>query len=255
MLNAIDHVVIAVTNLEAAAAAVETHLGLSPGGGGRHEAQGTHNVLFWLGDSYLELMGVFDASLARASWWGVHVLALLEHGEAGYAGLALRSDDLDADIAHLRERSSPISEPAPGERVRADGEIVRWRIGRLPQPDPELGLVFVIEHDTSAAEWRPADRAARASAVHPTGGAARLRGVALPVQAPGRTSLRLLRELGLQFRPSLAGGGARDTSLGGQVLRLEHVGAGSTPGITIAGAGSPAEARLLGLRWFLQRAT
>jgi hypothetical protein len=255
MLAAIDHVVIAVSDLEAAAATLEASLRLTPGAGGRHEGQGTHNRLFWLGDSYLELMGVFDESLARESWWGVHVLEVLARAEAGYAGLALRSDDLAADSAGLRGRGSPISDPAPGERLRPDGDIVRWRIARLPQPDPELGLVFVIEHDTSAAEWRPADRAARAAALHPLGRAATLRGVVLPVEAPGRTSLRLLRELGLQFRPSLAGGGSRDASLGNQILRLEHRGAGSPPGITVAGFASPAEVRLLGCRWFLQQAT
>lgn len=254
MLVAIDHVVIAVSDLEAAAATIEEQLRLSPGGGGRHEGQGTHNRLFWLGDSYLELMGVFDRSLARESWWGVRVLAVLERGAAGYAALALRSDDLDADVSGLRARGSPISEPAPGQRVRPDGEIVRWRIGHFPEPDPELGLVFVIEHDESAAEWRPADRAARASQVHPIGGAARLLRVSLPVQSPGRTGLRLVRELGLQFRPSLAGGGTRDTSLGGQVLRLEPSARAAEPALTIACSGSPAEVRLLGLRWLLEPA-
>jgi hypothetical protein len=254
MLIGIDHVVIAVADLDAATAAVEVRLRLSPGGGGRHEGQGTHNRLFWLGDSYLELMGIFDAALAQKSWWGSHVLTVLAQGEAGYAALALRSDDLDADIGRFRERSSPISDPAPGERVRPDGEIVRWRIGHLPAPDPELGLIFVIEHDESAAEWRPADRAARASQVHPMDRAVRLLRVSLPVHAPGRTGMLLLRDFGLQFRPSLAGGGVRDTSLGDQVLRLEHGGGESQPIVVITGSPSPGELRLLGLRWLLQPA-
>jgi Glyoxalase-like domain len=252
MLVAIDHVVIAVADVESAAATVQVQLRLSPGGGGRHEGQGTHNRLFWLGDTYLELMGVYDPSLARKSWWGVHVLEVLAERETGYAALALRSDALDADIADLRGRSSTISDAAPGQRVRPDGEIVRWRIAHLPAPDPELGLIFLIEHDESVAEWRPADRAARASHVHPIGGAMRLLRLSLPVQAPGRTGVHLLRDFGLQFRPSLAGGGMRDTSLGDQVLRLERAASASEPVITIAGAPSPGEERLLGLRWVLQ---
>ena len=70
MLIGIDHLVIAVADPDEAASTLESSLGLEPGGGGRHEALGTFNRLVWLGDTYLELIGVFDAKLAAASWIG-----------------------------------------------------------------------------------------------------------------------------------------------------------------------------------------
>ena len=253
MLTGIDHVIVGVTDVDAAAAEVEAALGLRAGAGGRHDAHGTHNRLIWLGDSYVELMGVFDAALAAESWWGSHLLHVLGVAPEGLAGVVFATTDLDADIRLLRSRGAPISDPIPGERVRPDGEVVRWRIGRLPQPDPELGLTFLIEHDTGGAEWRAADRAARASEAHPFGGTARLARVEMAVDSVRSTSLRLLRALGLQFRPSLAGAGARDASVGSQSLRLlaARGSASATIVIRAAGLAEPRSTDLLGMRWEL----
>ncbi|HYI20995.1 MAG TPA: VOC family protein [Candidatus Limnocylindrales bacterium] len=251
MLSAIDHLIIAVAEPDAAAAEIEAVLGLSATGGGRHEAHGTFNRLIWLADSYIELMGVFDRSLAAESWWGAHMSGLLDGASATYAGLALASDDLDSDIERLRGQGAPISDPVAGERARPDGEVVRWRIGRPPAPDPDLGLVFLIEHDTSSAEWRPADREARAGQVHPLGTSGRLARFVVPVPDAGATTFRLLRQLGMQFRPSLVGHGARDTSIGGQLLRVTPSAAGQPPTIAIRAGRQPQQADLLGCRWVI----
>ncbi|CAN5804933.1 hypothetical protein BH24CHL5_BH24CHL5_01250 [soil metagenome] len=250
MLSAIDHLILACSDPDAAAAELEAALGLRATGGGRHEAHGTFNRLIWLGDSYVELMGVSDEGLARASWWGSHILEQLERRPAGYAGMALASDDLTSDIAHLRAIGSAISDPTDGQRVRSDGDVVRWRISRPAAPDPELGLVFLIEHDQSAAEWRPADRAARADEAQALGTPARLLRMQLQVSDIRLTTTRLLRSLGLQFRPSLAGRGARDASVGTQTLRLASP-AGESPMITIRAGSEPREAELLACRWSL----
>jgi hypothetical protein len=59
VLLGIDHVALATEDPDAAAAELETKLGLAATGCGRHPAVGTYNRLFWLGDAYLELIGVF----------------------------------------------------------------------------------------------------------------------------------------------------------------------------------------------------
>jgi hypothetical protein len=53
VLLGIDHLVIAVRSVEAAAEILERDLGLAVAGGGRHETMGTHNRLAFLGDTYV----------------------------------------------------------------------------------------------------------------------------------------------------------------------------------------------------------
>ena len=65
MLLGIDHLVIAVPDPDAAAADLEAALGLAATGGGRHERAGTFNRLIFLGDAYLELIGVWDGHSHR----------------------------------------------------------------------------------------------------------------------------------------------------------------------------------------------
>lgn len=249
MLLAIDHLIIACADPDAAAAQLAERLGLQATGGGRHDTHGTFNRLIWLGDNYVELMGVFDAALAAGSWWGAHMTRLLASAPAAYAGMAFSTDDLTADIARLRAQGAQMSDPIPGERRRPDGDVVRWSIGRLPEPDPEVGLIFLIEHDTQAAEWRPADRASRGAQIHPLGTPARLARVQLSVSDVRATTLRLLRQFGLQFRPALAGRGARDTSIGTHTLRVAP--SSAPPAITIRGGNAAQLIDLVGCRWEL----
>jgi catechol 2,3-dioxygenase-like lactoylglutathione lyase family enzyme len=63
----IDHVIYVTTDLDAAAARVESELGLSAVQGGRHEGHGTHNRIVSLGGGYLELMAIADADEAAGS--------------------------------------------------------------------------------------------------------------------------------------------------------------------------------------------
>lgn len=250
MLIGIDHVIIAVRDLDAAAAAVEGELGLRVAEGGRHEAHGTHNRLVWLGDAYIELMAVFDRQLAAASPWGRRALEVSAGGD-GLLGLALASDDAVGDAARLRAMGSAIGAPVDGQRVRPDGERVRWRMAALEGGVDGLGETFLIEHDLRAAEWRPTDREARAAAVHPLGSPARLLRVEVPLPAVRATTQLLLRQLGLQFRPSLAGAGARETSIGPHGLRLVEARAGSRPSVVLRAGRHERAVELLGCRWEL----
>ncbi|MEO6350214.1 MAG: VOC family protein [Candidatus Limnocylindrales bacterium] len=255
MLLGIDHVIIACADPDAAAIELESQIGLRASGGGRHDAHGTFNRLFWLGDSYVELMGVFDSELAAESWWGAHMARLLDSAPAALAGVAFATDDLEGDVQRLRAQRSAITDPVDGQRVRADGQVVRWRIGRLPAPDSDLGLVFLIEHDPGSAEWRPEERATRAAETHPTGTTARLMRVELAVANVRDATLRLLRDLGLSFRPSLAGGGARDTSIGAQTLRLAPSRSSPRAPTTVIRAGPESRAvTALGVDWVLEPA-
>lgn len=251
VLVSIDHLIIAVADLDEAAATLERSVGLGSTDGGRHDALGTANRLAWFGDSYVELVTVVDPDVARRSWLGAPTLAALERG-GGFAGWALRTDALDADVRAARATGARFGDPQPGERTRADGRIVRWRLA-LPGPIGPAELPFLIERDESSAEWTPADRAARALAPHPIGGPARLDVVELPTLDVPRAILAYLRTFGLRFRPSLAGGGARDANIGRQIVRLRPAAAGLTPVIRLAAPGGGGRAvEALGCRWTIR---
>ena len=254
MIPGIDHLVIAVADPDDAAAQLDSGLGLEASGGGRHEVLGTFNRLVWLGDTYLELIGVFDRALAERSWLGPPVLRTLDGG-GGLATWAIATDALEADLAGFRELGSDLGDPVAGERRRADGAVVRWRLAapRLLGPsDPP----FLIEHDPRSAEWTPADRAARAALPHRIGGPVRLDVLELPVDDVPRAIQRFTRTAGLRFRPSLRGRGSRDAAVGPQTVRLcpRRGGPGS---VVIHLAAAVAEERaveLLGCRWSVRSA-
>jgi hypothetical protein len=218
MYLGIDHLVIAVADPDEAVVAFERAVGRAPTGGGRHEALGTFNRIVWLGDPYLEFIGIFDPSLAERSWVGRPARRALET-DGGFATWAIATDDIDGDIAALRPGGSSLGEPRPGERRRDDGSVVRWRLAApdlLGPGEPP----FLIEHDETGAEWAPSDRAERAAQAERLGGPIGIDALELPVDDPNVASQRLTRTVGLRFRPSLAGGGARDASIGRQIVRL-----------------------------------
>ena len=247
MLLGIDHLVIALPDPDDAVVQLQDRLGLTPGGGGRHEGLGTFNRLVWLGDSFLELIGVFDEKLAATSWIGAPTVRALERG-GGLATWAVATDAIEADVVRLREMGSDMADPIGGERLRPDGRLVRWQLA-APRTLAANGPPFLVEHDTSAAEWTPAERAERAA------GSARLERLELAVEDVDRSVRAFARTLGLRFRPSLVGGGARDADIGAQRLRLRRGRGGAaiaTIGLAIAGA-APTEVELLGCRWAVGR--
>ena len=104
---------------------------------------------------------------------------------------------------------------------------------------------FLIEHDPASAEWTPEERAERAS------GPGRFERLELAVDDVDRVSRSFTRTIGVRFRPSLVGGGARDTDIGTHRLRLRPrrgASAAATIGLAIAGH-APAQLDLLGCRW------
>src|SRR5262249_6565460 len=133
----LDHVLIAVDDLAAAAEEVERRFGLASVEGGRHPGWGTANRIVPLGTSYLELLAVVDAAEAEVSSIGRWVGA----GSDGFRllGWAVRPDDLDAAASRLGVTIGEGSRRAPG------GEQLRWRSAGLERAAAEPCLPFFIE--------------------------------------------------------------------------------------------------------------
>jgi hypothetical protein len=245
VLLGVDHLVIAVRSVETAAEVLERDLGLAVTGGGRHESMGTHNRLAFLGDTYIELIGVFDAALVRSSSsfavGGAALRQLEERGE-GLATYALATDDVARDVARLRAVGSPIGGPVAGSRIRPDGEIVRWVCAF-----PELGPgrpPFIIEHDATGAEWGEAARATRAAFRHPRGGRVRL----TTLQVPVADRERVAREYGSVLGITFAHGWRALLGTQSIVLRDET---GGEPVVELTGepGTAPVDVVRFGVRW------
>jgi catechol 2,3-dioxygenase-like lactoylglutathione lyase family enzyme len=251
MLLGIDHIVIACRDPDAAAELLRAEVGLEPGGGGRHERNGTFNRLVWLGDSYLELMGVFDAGLAGQRSIGASALAILQAGTEGFASFAIATDDIRSDVAALQALGSSLEPPADGQRVRPDGDVVRWQTAISPTVGLG-GLPFLIEHEYVGSEWGEPARAARAEQVHPFGGRATLARLELAARDPKLAAARHHREIGLAT--VAAADRSIDLPIGPQLLRLNRPRTGR-PHVIIAidgTAGSPRSVDLLGCRFLVE---
>jgi hypothetical protein len=90
----IDHVIVAATDLDAAAARLEGEYGLRAAGGGRHEGLGTHNRIVSLGGGYLEILAVADAGEAARSQLGRALAARIARAAEGLMGWAVAVDDV-----------------------------------------------------------------------------------------------------------------------------------------------------------------
>lgn len=214
MLLGIDHVVLATDDPDAAAAELERRLGLTAAGGGRHHALGTFNRLIWLGDAYLELIGVFDRDRAASSWLGPSVLEALAR-TGGLATWAIAVDDLE-DALRWAPPDAGLVGPVDGERKRPDGQMVRWRLAHPPILSPIAP--FLIEHDETAAEWSAEERGERAAEKHPVGGRARLVGVEVETPSPAIAAGRIRSVLAASVEP--AGRAAVRVRLGLQEARF-----------------------------------
>lgn len=251
MLLGIDHLVIAVADPDAAAAVMEADLGLVVTGGGRHEGGGTFNRLAFLGDTYVELIGVFDRALVLASATnavGQAAVRLLDTGAEGLATYALATGDVAGDVARLHALGSPIGDPVPGSRRRPDGEVVGWTCAF-----PELGPgepPFLIEHEPRGAEWGRDARTRRAAFRHPGGGTVRVTAITIPVPSVRAAATRYREVLDVTFD---AGGGA---GIDGQLIRLTRAtGPGTAdPAIPIVDLAAepgtqPLDLVRFGIRW------
>ncbi len=158
----LDHVLIAVADLSAAAHEIEARHGLASTEGGRHPEWGTANRIVPLGEAYLELVAVVDKPEAARSPFGSWV-AGARPSLAQPLGWAVRTTSLD-DVA--RRLGLVV---ATGSRVSREGRLLRWRLAGIEQAAAEPSLPFFIEweHGTPLPGEAPAIH--RAGGVHVAG--------------------------------------------------------------------------------------
>lgn len=134
----LDHIVIAVTDLDVAASAFNEDHGLASIVGGRHPGWGTANRIVPLGDAYLELIAVVDEGEAVESMLGRWV-ARNATASGHLLGWAVRPPNLDEVAQRLG------LEAVPGSRATPTGEVIRWRTVGVDQASSDPSLPFYIE--------------------------------------------------------------------------------------------------------------
>jgi hypothetical protein len=118
MFKGIDHLVIAVNDLDQATADYR-QLGFTVVPGGQHPV-GSHNALIAFEDgSYLELIAFYREALDHR-WWEP-----LQKGER-LVDYCMQTDDLAGDTRKLRECGVAINDPVPWSRIRPDGYELEW---------------------------------------------------------------------------------------------------------------------------------
>jgi hypothetical protein len=139
---AIDHAVVAVRDLDTAAAAFrELGFTLTPRG---YHSIGSQNHCIMLGTTYLELLAA-----PNPHPWLEYYREFLQTGD-GLAAIALRTPD--ADVAYEALRAHGVSAKAPMDLSRpVEGGVARFRLVRIEG----VSNVFVCQHLTPELVWRP----------------------------------------------------------------------------------------------------
>ncbi len=159
MVKAIDHVVVAVNDLDRSIQDYR-QLGFTVTIGGDHAHGASHNALIAFQDgSYVELIA-FKPGLEHIDHRWRNLLAAGE----GFVDFAVASSDLDSESDMLRQAELPATGPHDGGRVRPDGVDLRWRSTMIDEFNG-VRLPFLIE-DVTPRTLRVASGTA---AVHPNG--------------------------------------------------------------------------------------
>jgi hypothetical protein len=183
MTAVIDHVLLAVRDLDAAALWIRERHHLTPVPGGRHPGVGTANMIVPLGDDYLELIAVVDPAEAALSPFRQGLATAPETG-AAIATWAVRVTDIDAQKQRLDRAGIATEGPLPGSRLRPDGVLLEWRTLHIGS-GLEQAIPFFIEWKVGAGAHPGA------IAVEHPAGTVLLRGVRLASPDPVALADRL----------------------------------------------------------------
>ena len=142
MIETLDHLIIAVQDLDEAEENYKKIFGISPVWKGVHKELGTANVIFNFKNTYFELLS------ASGNGLGADLVnnQLKENGE-GMLGLVLGTEDINSTKATLKDKGFLVSDVSLGEGKNIENDEVRkWKNIFLP-PELTRGIFsFIIQH-------------------------------------------------------------------------------------------------------------
>ena len=142
MISTLDHLIIAVKDLDQAEKNYKKILGTNPVWRGKHKSLGTANSIFNFKNTYLELLTSDGEGLGAEL-----VKNLIQESGEGLAGIVFGVDDMLQTVQQLKQEGYQISDPAEGEGSDNETNKVRkWHNLFLP-PELTRGLFsFIIQH-------------------------------------------------------------------------------------------------------------
>jgi catechol 2,3-dioxygenase-like lactoylglutathione lyase family enzyme len=142
MISSLDHLIIAVKDLEEAEKNYKKIFGADPVWRGQHKALGTANSIFNFKNTYFELLA------AKGNGLGAELVnnSIAEKGE-GLAGIVFGSDDIERTSNSLKKIGYEISDLSVGEGENSkNNKIRKWKNLFLP-PELTRGIFsFIIQH-------------------------------------------------------------------------------------------------------------
>ena len=142
MISTLDHIILAVENLNEAEKNYKKIFGIDPVWRGEHKELGTANVIFNLKNTYLELLSANGDGLGAAL-----VNHYLEKDGEGLIGIVFGTNDLNEAAKSIKDKGFNIGDITEGEGTNSDeSEKRKWKNLFLP-PELTRGLFsFIIQH-------------------------------------------------------------------------------------------------------------
>ena len=146
MFTHLDHLIVAVDDLEAAAKNYQTLFGMTQVWSGEHKELGTSNALFAFKNTYFELLSATGEGLGADL-----VNHYLNQSGEGLIGIVFATDDIKKAKSSLEEQGFNMPDISSGEGINSsDQQARRWKNLFLP-PELSRGLFsFIIEHTEGA---------------------------------------------------------------------------------------------------------
>ncbi len=157
-LEALDHVVIAVSDLDIAIGDYSRILGRRVAWRGTHPGQGTANALFPLDKTYIELLAPNGEGPV-----GDMLRQRLDQQGEGLAALAFGTSDVEGFAARLVSAGVGAGAASEGHGLDSETGARRdWRMVILPLDETRGVLTFAIEHASPPLAVAPLDAGADA---------------------------------------------------------------------------------------------
>ena len=146
-MSVVDHIIIAVEDLEKASADYALMLGRAPSWRGTHPDYGSANTLFRLDNCYLELLAANGEG-----WAGDMVRGVLQSQGQSLCALVFATDECAAFLENARANGLDAADPVPGHGIDDNTGVTRtWQTMHWDMAAARGIFSFCIRHDDLSA--------------------------------------------------------------------------------------------------------